>query len=111
MREDIKKRWIEALRSGKYKQGKKRLKSLGGYYCCLGVLCDIVKDNLGIEWHESNESYVISGNAGVLPNDVEHYTGLLSTTLPSNPNRCLEGLNDLYGYTFEQIADVIEKEF
>ena len=111
MREDIKKRWIEALRSGKYKQGKKRLKTLEENYCCLGVLCDIVKDELGIEWHESNEYYVISGNAGVLPNDVIDYTGLLSTTLPGNPNRCLEGLNDLYGYTFEQIADVIEKEF
>lgn len=34
--EDFKKRWVEALRSGKYKQGQYSLYS-NGYYCCLGV--------------------------------------------------------------------------
>lgn len=32
--------WLEALRSGKYKQAKNTLKSADGGFCCLGVLCD-----------------------------------------------------------------------
>lgn len=36
------KKWVAALRSGKYKQGKGVLRSEKGNYCCLGVLCDIV---------------------------------------------------------------------
>jgi hypothetical protein len=46
MNQNIKQRWLEALRSGKYKRGTGTLKAkqLGekGYrYCCLGVLCDL----------------------------------------------------------------------
>ena len=33
-------KWIEALRSGKYKQGKGFLKK-GDCHCCLGVLCEV----------------------------------------------------------------------
>lgn len=36
-----KRRWIAALRSGKYKQGQGRLKTGTGEYCCLGVACAI----------------------------------------------------------------------
>ena len=38
-KKDIRK-WIEALRSGKYKQSKLSLQSAEGF-CCLGVACDI----------------------------------------------------------------------
>lgn len=45
----IKKAWIKALRSGKYKQGKSRLfHNSTKKYCCLGVLarvCDIRTDS------------------------------------------------------------------
>lgn len=37
-------KWIDALRSGKYKQGKSNLARRAGdtiEYCCLGVLCEI----------------------------------------------------------------------
>ena len=33
-------KWVKALRSGKYQQGKEVLFS-EGRYCCLGVLCEI----------------------------------------------------------------------
>ena len=36
-------RWVEALRSGNYEQGKGRLKSLTGQYCCLGVYCELYR--------------------------------------------------------------------
>lgn len=44
---EIKKRWIEALRSGEYEQAIGVLRKTDGVgrqrYCCLGVLCDVVK--------------------------------------------------------------------
>lgn len=39
--EEIKQNWLNALKSGKYKQGYTRLRQQGGRYCCLGVLADI----------------------------------------------------------------------
>ena len=36
----LKKKWVAALRSGKYKQGKEVLRD-GDRYCCLGVLCEV----------------------------------------------------------------------
>ena len=36
------KKWVAALRSGKYKQGKGQLyDNLDEKYCCLGVACDL----------------------------------------------------------------------
>jgi hypothetical protein len=40
MKKAIKKKWVAALRSGEYKQGRRYLKR-DGKYCCLGVLCEI----------------------------------------------------------------------
>ena len=37
--------WVEALRSGKYKQGRRRL-YFAGEYCCLGVLSVLRGDSL-----------------------------------------------------------------
>ena len=48
MNQDIKAQWLKALRSGKYQQGFKYLRSDETHYCPLGVLCDIV-DPSG--WH------------------------------------------------------------
>ena len=46
MNQKIKERWVKALRSGKYKQGKGWLRKSSGpkkksEFCCLGVLCDL----------------------------------------------------------------------
>lgn len=37
----FKDKWIKALRSGKYTQGKYKLKTSGNKFCCLGVICEI----------------------------------------------------------------------
>jgi len=48
MNPKIKRRWLQALRSGKYTQGKNVLHKIkSDEYCCLGVLCEIaVKDKI-----------------------------------------------------------------
>lgn len=45
MKKEYADKWIAALRSGKYKQGKHTLCTVEGKtakYCCLGVLCHIL---------------------------------------------------------------------
>ena len=42
MKAELKTKWIEALRSGKYNQGRRALVTNQGSYCCLGVLCDVM---------------------------------------------------------------------
>lgn len=46
MNADIKRKWVEALRSGEYKQGRQQLRTASDEFCCLGVLCDVV----GVRW-------------------------------------------------------------
>ena len=41
MNPEIKAKWIEALRSGKYEQGQGKLNK-NGKFCCLGVLCEVM---------------------------------------------------------------------
>ena len=46
MNAELKKKWLEALRSGSYRQATKTLITLWGKcdkFCCLGVLCNIVQ--------------------------------------------------------------------
>lgn len=48
MKKDIAKKWVKALRSGKYKQGKTALKvetKTGLRHCCLGVLCELYQQD------------------------------------------------------------------
>lgn len=50
MKQNIMKKWVKALRSGKYKQGYGTLKQYNGfeevYHCCLGVLCELYNDEM-----------------------------------------------------------------
>ena len=54
-------KWLEALRSGDYKQGQIYLRNKENEFCCLGVLCDI----LGAEWDIGPYS------GGYKPNDAD----------------------------------------
>lgn len=80
MNEKIKKSWIRALTSGKYKQGKGLLKK-GEKFCCLGVLCDLHrkqtnKDERG-KWIKSGQqSYYYFGADLALPSEVINWSGI-----------------------------------
>lgn len=104
MNPKIKKRWVDELRSGKYPQGKGQLKDGNGNYCCLGVLCEIHREETGGEWKD--DSYLNR-------NTVLHYSVVEWARLPDENPKCggssLAFLND-NGKTFTEIADIIEKE-
>lgn len=105
------KAWIEALRSGKYAQGQARLKS--DKYCCLGVACDVSGQG---RW--SLNTYVcgdglrsVDKSAISLPEDVKNYYGLRNKHGGfADDEDSLIRCNDTKKYTFEQIADIIERE-
>lgn len=59
MERKLKQKWIDALRSGKYKQGKGRMKRKrpDGYrFCCLGVLEDVLGNDRE-EYPVSNQTF------------------------------------------------------
>ncbi len=107
------KKWIKALRSGKYKQGKQTLKR-NDEFCCLGVACEIFKDELDlhIEEAKTDRGDVIiyyNNKAGSLPNEVRKHIGLrYSAGATDNLSlRHLSSMNDS-GKTFDEIADHLE---
>lgn len=60
MKQEIKEKWLRALKGEgefkdkPYRKGTKRLKSFDGTFCCLGVLCDITKEETGGFWDVDN---------------------------------------------------------
>ncbi len=94
----LQKRWLAALRSGKYKQGRLRLRS-GDNFCCLGVLCDVYDPK---EWGEYG-TYDYAHN--MPPLDV-----LIKCCLTPSFAHALAEANDK-GKSFSEIADMIEERF
>ena len=96
----VKRKWVEALRSGKYEQGKGRLRTLDNHFCCLGVLYDIVKPEA---WKQGTFYYLADGFGGALTIDFED-----NVNLPYKQSNILMGMNDI-GKSFNEIADWIEQ--
>lgn len=96
--------WIAALRSGKYKQGKRKLR-VEDRYCCLGVACEV----LGIEGVKDSEGYYCYSNLfAVAPQKVVEELGLINEVGSRNDGSTnLTRLND-EGKTFEEIANELE---
>lgn len=111
MNKEVKKLWIAALRSGKYDQGKHSLKKKDDF-CCLGVLCDISEVNC---WSKITKDglFAYDNDTAVLPKSVIDWAGL-EDRVPSveycGKQYNLVELNDEAGLTFEEIADIIERE-
>lgn len=100
-------KWIAALRSGEYKQGKGALRLTEDTYCCLGVGCDISKLD---QWSEADGEYVYDESSALLPLGVAELYGLKSDDGAHyfEGNRCeLSMMND-HGDTFPEISDRIE---
>jgi hypothetical protein len=57
MNKDVQTRWVEALRSDKYKQGRTYLRDKRERFCCLGVLCDLYDPNGWVDGNEAEGIY------------------------------------------------------
>lgn len=89
-------KWVEALRSGEYKQGKDQLRG-GDRFCCLGVACEVS----GLPYNPED---------GALGDEVRDWLGLVDMwgVLTGGTGETLTNLNDNLDYTFDQIATLIE---
>lgn len=123
MNAEVKKKWVNALRSGDYHQGRGRLRKRRNpestkdrnldLFCCLGVLCDLYDP-------EGWEGDLYLGASVFPPLEVEKWAGLSVDGSYGEPNRvnvCVDlvtmndGENpDEYAFDFEEIADYIERE-
>ena len=113
MNQEIKQRWIEALRSGEYKQGQGCLHNHNkNTFCCLGVLCDLHAKETNTNWVDHREEGRPSDYLDddlLLPNKVVEWSGLEDDDPLINRTLSLAGYNDHKGYSFDQLADLIEK--
>lgn len=110
MDQQLKMEWVEALRSGKYKQGKSYLKSCDGTaHCCLGVLAELYVAKGKGEWNvygeddPRNPTITIEGKK-----DFDPDAFLPEATLDERTQLQLSKMNDEGGKSFSEIADYIE---
>lgn len=124
---------LTALRSGKYDQAKSLLRreNIDGTfsYCCLGVACDI--SGLA-EWERLGSAGIYQGQSGFpdqgllewygfpaarlhteapITDSLREKFGHLSSSWYLSRRLELTELNDCYGWTFDEIADLIEYAF
>lgn len=114
-------KWVEALKSGKYQQGRSQLmiqesnwdESAVSFiptgkklHCCLGVLCEVAVQEGVIPSFDGSECY--------LPIEVQKWASLKTSDgkfLINNEQSSLSDiLNDREEKSFEEIAKVIESE-
>lgn len=98
MKEAIKKEWVAALRSGKYKQGRGKLRHQNDTFCCLGVLIDV----MGEEWYVVAGNYRCDGLTTSLSDRLLDVTELTSEST-------LMKMNDDKRKSFDEIADWIDE--
>lgn len=130
MKQRIMKKWVKALRSGKYKQGKNTLKQYNSkgqaQHCCLGVLCELYNQEMKKNKKKTlpEEVFTYDGDFpygfirfgdqdNILPSKVKKWAGMKTSNgqLP-----CNLGFFDLTDYNdggrkFKTISDTIEENW
>lgn len=132
MTPEQKKLIVDDLRSGKHKQGECRLhrRRTDGQdeFCCLGRMCVVFGAEVAHEVENGDGSYEVYYKFGhssfadstALPDSLAYLLGITPEGTMKTPvthlkylnqrATCLAQANDA-GYTFEQIADIIEEQF
>ena len=117
MKKKIAEKWVKALRSGDYKQGKYRLRDEQNNFCCLGVLCNLhAQEHPYLAKLEKYPSSYLAETAE-LPVLVQEWVGMydslgcFSDPVPGYEDAySLAELNDS-GMEFKKLAKYIEKNY
>lgn len=131
MNADVKKLWIDALRSGEKKQGVRAL-CKNDKYCCMGILCEIAREQgivntkiiTGDVYYVATPEFIDSHQDKKLTGmDLEQTNYLLAPVLEwsglshrdpvvfwGDQFVSLASLNDDKELSFQQIADLIEDQ-
>lgn len=120
MNQEIKNKWVDALLSGKYKQGMGMLRNRNNKFCCLGVLCDLYSKETGTQWQNGPTGYRMHGVDDILPPEVAawadcdrspaviaHYVDKRGKT--KDQNQTLGDIND-FGVRFATTAKYIKEQ-
>lgn len=112
------KKWVTALRSGEYCQGRRSLR-FQDKFCCLGVACELaLKSGVDLEVIHVCGIWNYDEQTGHLPKKVQNWLGIqeknpvlqakLRSAQISAPAAVL---NDQYEASFDEIADAIERTY
>lgn len=115
--------WCEALESGRYEQGKKRLcyiEKNEPKYCCLGLLCEVAIQNglplnkriEGEEYSLYKVAYYGENDSALLPKEVVKWAKLKNNGgdfYDGEKYNSLYSLNDSFGKSFKEIAEIIRE--
>jgi hypothetical protein len=133
MKQNVMKKWVKALRSGKYKQGQGTLKQYNSKgqpeHCCLGVLCELYNEEmkkskkkmLSVTTSDNDSDFShgycrFNNSKEILPKEVMKWSGIhnnmgaFTLDKPVYDQYNLADLNDT-GRKFKTIADIIEKNY
>lgn len=113
MKKEIMEIWVAALRSGEFKQTKHVLYDPEmKRHCCLGVLSDIALTEGVCDYQEigSNKARYDNFKDNVLCTSVRDWAEMKTNKGKLDHLNSLVDLNDK-GKTFEEIADIIEKNW
>lgn len=119
-------RWVRALESGEYGQTEGQLRGGDGSedcpyeYCCLGVACEMAREDVGGKW-EGNEFRVFVDGTGKnpqfthMPAEVSEWLGIdhgkTGGNLGFSDGELATELNDTRGWSFAEIAKKVREEF
>lgn len=116
---EVRKLWVDALRSGKYQQGKGTLESNPPrgeepQFCCLGVLCRLAYEHNVIARKIENNIVYYDNIAHAASRKVRAWSGLATHNgefwTENRIRKTLAGLNDTNNWDFERIANLIESD-
>lgn len=112
MKKEIADMWVEALRSGKYKQAQGMLEEVNGdesRFCCLGVLCQLaIASGVEIERGVVDNKGVYGTEPNYLPGSVLEWAGMYSPSGATPDRQVILSYSNDTGTPFEGIADLIE---
>ena len=109
MLSEFQKRWVSALRSGKYEQGRGQLNQNDKRYCCLGVACELIANDSLVRKSDNN----LSGDERLIYYDLDsvrpskrsmNFIGINYDSIFVINNDVLELLSD---YIYHEVGEVV----